>query len=386
MRSTPSYRHPKTSKAVLARQRVCRPLLATLEDPQHPTTQDPATHPTALALDDLLRGLAPWLRHSITELVRRDETVFALQAQLTRARHQRDTTLRALTHDLGQLRVTIESQYKDPEIEHLGFETPTPRSPQPLLRVATRVAESLAHPDLASLLGEAWYVHPFDPATHHDELATRAETLRRLLHQIDALNRDLDQARIRRHQALEDHDILVREARQIVDSVAILARLAILGPPAPQPPSPQAPHRQDPSNHRPHRPTATRPPARGAGRFPEPPRPPSHPQPTRPAPPPGTVDHPKPRRQCEAASPSGEPQQGLITKPGQAWPPWEKVAFHPPNPAGVVDQSQGKRGRPGLESHLAFGNPEGVVDQSPGQAKRRPGKGCQSILQTPQGL
>ena len=141
MRSTPSYRHPQTSKAILARQRVCRPLLTTLEDPQHPSTQGPATHPTALALGDLLRGLAPWLRHSIIELVRRDERVFTLQAQLGRARHQRDTTLRALTHDLGQLRITTESQYKTPEIERLGFETPTPRSPQPLLRVATRVSE-----------------------------------------------------------------------------------------------------------------------------------------------------------------------------------------------------------------------------------------------------
>lgn len=227
MRST-TKSDPTRSKAVLERLASCGPLLATLEDLAR---DDSAAGPSVPASGDLLQGVFSWLRYSATELIRCDDRVFALQARLAHTRRQRNARVKALARDLGQLRVSIESQYRDPQIERLGFETPTPRSPQPLLRVATRVAENLAHPDLADLLGNPWYARPFDPATHRDELATRAEELRHLLHQVDTLIRDLDQARIRRHRALDGYDTLTRETNQIIESVRALRRLAGWGSP-----------------------------------------------------------------------------------------------------------------------------------------------------------
>ena len=222
MHSTNKPHHPKASKAVLERQKTSRHLLATLEALDSPTkTTTTAPIPTAL-----LHGLAPGLHHSITELVMLDEKVFTHRAQLTQVRQQRDKALRQLAHDVAQLRLSIENQYKTPEIEDLGFESPTPRSPQPLLRVATRVAKNLAHPDLPHRLGPSWFANPFDPTTHQDELTQQIKDLRHLLHQVDTLQRDLDQARIRRQQAQRDHDLLTRETRQIIASVERLGHLA----------------------------------------------------------------------------------------------------------------------------------------------------------------
>lgn len=238
MRST-TKSDPTRSKAVLERLASCGPLLATLEDLAR---DDSAAGPGVPASGDLLQGVFSWLRYSATELIRCDDRVFALQARLAHTRRQRNARVKALARDLGQLRVSIESQYRDPQIERLGFETPTPRSPQPLLRVATRVAENLAHPDLADLLGNPWYARPFDPATHRDELATRAEELHHLLHQVDTLIRDLDQARIRRHRALDGYDTLTRETNQIIESVRALRRLAGWG-------SPFAPSSFEPLRH-----------------------------------------------------------------------------------------------------------------------------------------
>ena len=222
MHSTTKPHHPKASKAVLERQKTSRHLLVTLEAID-PPTQTTTTTPN---LRHLLQDLAPWLHRSITELVQLDEKVFTHRAQLTRARQQRDQALRQLAHDVAQLRLSIENQYRAPEIEHLGFESPTPRSPQPLLRVATRVAKNLTQPDLAHRLGQPWYKNPFDPTTHQAELAQQIKTLRQLLHQVDTLQHDLDQARIRRGQAQKDHDTLTRETRQIIESVERLSHLA----------------------------------------------------------------------------------------------------------------------------------------------------------------
>ena len=234
MHSTNKPHHPKASKAVLERQKTSRHLLATLEALDSPTkTTTTAPIPTAL-----LHGLAPWLHHSITELVALDEKVFTHRAQLTQARQQRDKALRQLAHDVAQLRLSIENQYRAPEIENLGFESPTPRSPQPLLRVATRVAKNLTQPDLANRLGQPWYQNPFDPTTHQSKLAQQIEALHHLLHQVDTLQRDLDQARIHRQKAQKDHDILTRETRQIIESVERLGQLAQT--PAHQPPELQA--------------------------------------------------------------------------------------------------------------------------------------------------
>ena len=236
MSSRPRTNRPAITKAVLEREETCCHLLADLE------ALGSARRKVSLTpvQDALCHGLAPWLRSSITGLVALDEEVFTLQARLVQVRQQRDTALRQLAHDVAQLRLSIENQYKNPEIELLGFESPTPRSPQPLLRVATRVAKNLAQPDLVHHLGQPWYQNPFDPTTHQAQLDRQIEDLRHLLHQVDTLQRDLDQARICRQQAQKDHDILVREARQILGSVEKLNQLAHSQAPRPQQPDLQA--------------------------------------------------------------------------------------------------------------------------------------------------
>ena len=200
----------------------------------------------------MLAGLGPWLRRSMAELVRHDETVFSHQARLVHVRRQRDAAIKTLARDLGRLRLSIENQYHAPEIRRLGFETPTPRSPQHLLRVAGRVATKLGHAGLADLLGKAWYARPFDPATHHARLAAQVETLGQLLHQVDRLGHDLDRARIRRQRALEEHDTLVREAKRLVGS------LQALGPRMRDLPEPLGPPRAQPSDHAADAPTPLR--------------------------------------------------------------------------------------------------------------------------------
>ena len=219
----------RAAKTITDRQQASRHLLADIEHHLRQASRAPASrhtpaahHPETLlrAADrQLLTPLATWLEASITPLVRLDDTVYTQNARLRQARQERDDAIRHLAKDISRLRRSIESQYQAPEIRRLGFQKTTPRHPEPLLRLAHRVATNLASPELPHLLGTSWYRHPFDPSTHRDELAAHVDEAEQLVRQADELEYALDRLLINRRQAMEEHDRVFREVGRVFEAL-----------------------------------------------------------------------------------------------------------------------------------------------------------------------
>ncbi len=216
----------KTSKEVTDRQTSCQYLLAAFARQGGQVAR--SLHETSLphlagddpgsAFEITLGALAGRLGASIDTLVALDEKVYQIEAHLDERRRKRRTAAQRLGRLVVRLRISIENQYQAPQIARLGFETPTPRKPVPLLRLAERLAVTFASEDLDELLGVSPFKRPFEPRSEHSELAAGVDELRRILRQIDEGQRDLDRARIDKRRAMKEHDVVFLHTARTFES------------------------------------------------------------------------------------------------------------------------------------------------------------------------
>lgn len=148
------------------------------------------------------------LRASVLRLVEADHKLFSINALLSKLRDKRQEWVTVLGEAIVRLRRLVLAQYKDPDLEALGLESPRERRPEPLFRQADLIDKAFAGDDLATHLGEPAFEGGVDPRVPAAQVGEAVTGLRSSLDEIYAARRRYDEALVEKNEIAKEHDEL----------------------------------------------------------------------------------------------------------------------------------------------------------------------------------